>query len=218
MSQRRTRAHIGTYTPISFADEAAMTIPWMHGCEVIVRESGDWHEDLGRGRTLQRTRPRRYRGIWVPDAAPQAKRYDSLMELCELANMAHAKLEDAERNSDSMGGESSTASPGDNAPVSSAAQPSPVEHSVDTPPTVNSIPEHYEPGMGYAGWKEFSGRSRAPSPWVPGYWGDHPAGPSSVRRFVRRVRDSYRASTLGRAVSRGGRFAKELRGRFSAKQ
>lgn len=159
----------------------------MHGCEVIV---GNWHVDLGRGRQLHRA----------------SKRSDSLMELCQLNRMALAALEAAERKSslqDSLGG--STASPGHSAPVSSAAQSSRGEHSVDTLPTVYSVPEHHEPGTGYAGWKEFSGRSRAPSPWVAEYWETHPPTPGRVRGFVRRVEDSFKASRLGRFISQAAR-------------
>lgn len=158
----------------------------MNGCDVIV---GSWGEDLGRGRTLQRPR-----GC--------LKRQDSLMELCEFTIVAYAQLEAAEQNSLQGSLENSTASPENSAPISSASQPSPSEHSVDTPPTSCSIPEHHEPGLGYAGWKEFSGRSRAPSPWVARDWREHPATPGRVRRFVRRVKASYKAFKLRGRTSR----------------
>lgn len=156
----------------------------MHGCEVIV---GSWDVDLGRGRQLLRAE----------------KRKDSLMELCQFNNMAYAALVAAEHNSSLPGSlEASTASPGDNAPLSSASQPSQSEHSADTPPTDYSFPEAHEPGTEYAGWKEFSGRSRAPSPWVAGYWKNHPAAPGRVRRLVQRAKDSFKASMLGKFISR----------------
>jgi hypothetical protein len=188
MGPQRTRAHTSISFDLSIPDSAIMSIPWMHGCEVIV---GNRDVDLGRGRQLLR---------------PAEERKDSLMELCEFNNMAHAALEAAEHNSslpDSL--EDSTASPGHSAPIPSAAQSSPGEHSVDTPPTAYSILEHHVPGTGYAGWKEFSGRSRAPSPWVAEHWEDHPATPGRVRRFVRRVMDSFKASRLGSVISRAAR-------------
>lgn len=158
----------------------------MNGCDVIV---GSWGEDLGRGRTLQR--PRGY-----------LKRQDSLMELCEFTIVAHTKLEAAEHTSLQGSLEDSTASPGNSALISSASQPSPSEHSVDTPSTSCSIPEHHEPGMGYAGWKDFSGRSRAPSPWIARDWREHPATPGRVRRFVRGAKASYKAFKLRGRTSR----------------
>ena len=167
----------------------------MNGCDVIV---GSWGEDLGRGRTLQRPR-----GC--------LKRQDSLMELCEFTIVAYAQLEAAEQNSLQGSLENSTASPENSAPISSASQPSPSEHSVDTPPTSCSIPEHHEPGLGYAGWKEFSGRSRAPSPWVGGRWVDQPATPGRVHRSVRKVKDCYKAFKFGRAISQAGQVMREIR-------
>ena len=173
-----------------------MSIPWMHGCDIIV---GNWDEDLGRGRRMQRAHP------WV-------KRQDSLTELCEFANMAYDALEAAERKSSLLEWlEASAIFPGDSAPITSASQTSPSEHSVDTPPTDYSILEHHEPGMGYAGWKEFSGRSRAPSPWVGGRWTDQPATPGRIRRFVRKAKGSLTACRLGRVISRPVQLAKETR-------
>ena len=107
-----------------------MSIPWMHGCDVIV---GNWDEDLGRGRRMQRGHR------WVK--APAEQRTDSLTQLCEFANMAYDALEAAERKPALLEWlEASAASPEDSAPISSASQTSPSEHSVDTPPTVHSIP------------------------------------------------------------------------------
>jgi hypothetical protein len=192
MGSQRARDHISVSFNLSIPDSALTSIPWMHGCEVIV---GNWDVNLGRGRQLHRGR--------IPGAVTAAKKRDSLMELCQFNNMAHAALEAAECMSplpDSLG--DITASPRHSAPILSAAQSSSGEYSVDTPPTVYSIPAHHEPGMGYAGWKEFSGRSRAPSPWVAGYWSNHPATPGRVRRFVRRAKDSFKASRLGSFISR----------------
>lgn len=194
--------HISTSTKsISIFNTATMSIPWMHGCDVIV---GNWDEDLGRGRRMQR-------GCgWVK--APAEQRTDSLTELCEFANMAYDALEAAERKPALLEWlETSAASPEDSAPISGASQTSPSEHRGETPPTEYSIPEHHEPGMGYAGWKEFSGRSRAPSPWVGGRWVDQPATPGRVRRSVRKVKDCYKAFKFGRAISQAGQVMREIR-------
>lgn len=192
MGSQRKRAHISISFDLSIPDSAIMSIPWMHGCEFIV---GNWDVDLGRGRQFLRAE----------------KRKDSLVELCQFNNMARAALEAAEHYSSLPGSlEDSTASPGDNAPTSSASHPSQSEHSVDTPPTDYSFPEAHEPGTGYAGWKEFSGRSRAPSPWVAEYWENHPTTPGRVRRFVRRVKDSFKASRLGKSISRAARSTTEF--------
>ena len=173
----------------------------MHGCGVIV---GNWDKDLGRGRRIQRG-PR-----WAK--APAEQRTDSLTELCEFANMAYDALEAAEHKPALLEWlEASAASPEDSGPISSTSQTSPSEHSVETPSTIYSIPEHHEPGMGYAGWKEFSGRSRAPSPWVASDWRDHSATPGRVRRFVRKAKDCYKASKFGRAISQVGQVMREIR-------
>lgn len=185
-----------------------MSIPWMHGCDVIVR---NWDEDLGRGRRMQRGYG------WVK--VPAEQRTDSLTELCEFANMAYDVLEAAERKPALLEWlETSAASPEDSAPISSASQISPSEHSVETPPTQCSKLEHHEPGMGYAGWKKFSGTSRAPSPWVCGRWADQPATPCRVRRFVRAVKDCYKASKFGRAISRAGQAMRQIRRSVSSKK
>jgi hypothetical protein len=192
MGSHRARDHISISFDLSIPDTALKPIPWMHGCEVIV---GNRDVNLGRGRQLLRAQ----------------KRKDSLMELCQFNNMAHAALEAAEHNSPPLGSlEDSTASPGVSAPISSASQPGQSEHSADTPPTDYSFPKAHESGTGYAGWKEFSGRSRAPSPWVAGDWEDHPATPGRVRRFVRRIKDSFRASRLGTFISRAARSTTRL--------
>lgn len=173
----------------------------MHGCDVIV---GNWDEDLGRSRRMQREHCRA--------KAPAEQRTDSLTELCEFANMAYDALEAAERKHALLEWlETSAASPENSASISGASQISPSEHSVDTPPTVYSIPKHHEPGMGYVGWKEFSGRSRAPSPWDGGRWADQPPTPGRDRRFVRKVKDCYKASKFGRAIPQAGQVMREIR-------
>lgn len=122
----------------SIPNTTTMSIPWMHGCDVIVR---NWDEDLGRGRRMQRGYG------WVK--VPAEQRTDSLTELCEFANMAYDVLEAAERKPALLEWlETSAASPEDSAPISSASQISPSEHSVETPPTQCSKLEHHEPGWG----------------------------------------------------------------------
>ena len=195
---------VKNFDDISASDAEAIDVTWMHCNDVI---EGNFDVDLGRGRQLRRG------GYWG-----RRRLVPSLDQLCQLANMAHAALEADEHNSSLHGSLNSMESLRDSACIFGASQPTPCEPSVDTPPALCPIPQHHEPGMGYAGWKKFGGRSRAPSPWPAKCQGDQPAKPRrSVRRFLREAKDSYKAPKVGRAIPRFGWAAKEARRSISAK-
>jgi hypothetical protein len=153
-----------------------MSTTIMHGCQVIV---GNWDIDLGRGRRLQRGRYVTF--DW------EAVEYvdESMAELLMETNRAFAVLNAPGHNLDAWGSEVSTWSLEDSASFSSGYLSTLSDFSVDTPSTVYS-PLPNNGGSKHAGWRHFSGKSRAPSPW-PGRQIHH-ASTSCVGRFMRAVK------------------------------
>jgi len=113
-------------------------------------------------------------------------------------NWAFAVLNTPGYNSDSDGPETSTSSPEDSASFSSGDLSSLSGFSVDTPPTVYS-PVRNHGAYRRAGWRHFSGKSRAPSPW-PGKQTHH-ASPSCFGRFMRAASNPLQGVSTGKVAS-----------------